>query len=439
MKMSVIQKLCFLLAVVSLGAADVYPIYPKNEQSQISSLVEQDIQRIGRRLQAAEKTTVFKVQGNVFPDGIYYMSAVIGNPPKEYYLDIDTGSDLTWLQCDAPCRRCGETPHQWYKPQPRSGVSCEHPLCEPVQKASRGNYECKSSSEQCDYDIRYADRGFSLGFLIRDSFWVRLTNGTIIRTGSVFGCGYYQYVSLEGTQATDGVLGLSNGIASLPSQWQRQGLINNVIGICIAGGGKKGGYMFFGDDHVPTSSMTWVPLLCEPKVRYYYVGVAQMIFGRKLLAKDGDETSLGGIIFDSGSSYTLFTEKAYGALFSAIKETLGGQLVQDPSDITLPLCWRGEKRFRSIADVTSYFKPLTFNFKNANAKFEITPEGYLIINTKGNVCLGILDGTYISPYNVIGDISLQGYLVVHDNGKKRIGWTRTDCMKFSKFCILSFS
>jgi len=30
----------------------------------------------------------------------------VGNPAKPYFLDPDTGSDLTWLQCDAPCKRC---------------------------------------------------------------------------------------------------------------------------------------------------------------------------------------------------------------------------------------------------------------------------------------------------------------------------------------------
>jgi len=34
------------------------------------------------------------------------MAMHIGNPAKLYYLDMDTGSDLTWLQCDAPCRSC---------------------------------------------------------------------------------------------------------------------------------------------------------------------------------------------------------------------------------------------------------------------------------------------------------------------------------------------
>lgn len=36
----------------------------------------------------------------------YYVTMSVGEPPKPYFLDIDTGSDLTWLQCDAPCTKC---------------------------------------------------------------------------------------------------------------------------------------------------------------------------------------------------------------------------------------------------------------------------------------------------------------------------------------------
>lgn len=38
----------------------------------------------------------------------YNVTLNIGQPPKPYFLDPDTGSDLTWLQCDAPCVRCTE-------------------------------------------------------------------------------------------------------------------------------------------------------------------------------------------------------------------------------------------------------------------------------------------------------------------------------------------
>jgi hypothetical protein len=44
----------------------------------------------------------------VWSDRLYYMRLLVGNPPKPYFVDIDTGSDLTWLQCDAPCQSCAE-------------------------------------------------------------------------------------------------------------------------------------------------------------------------------------------------------------------------------------------------------------------------------------------------------------------------------------------
>jgi hypothetical protein len=36
----------------------------------------------------------------------YSVNVNIGHPPKQFDLDIDTGSDLTWVQCDAPCTGC---------------------------------------------------------------------------------------------------------------------------------------------------------------------------------------------------------------------------------------------------------------------------------------------------------------------------------------------
>ncbi|KAF2595104.1 hypothetical protein F2Q70_00045598 [Brassica cretica] len=55
----------------------------------------------------------------------------------------------------------------------------------------------------------------------------------------------------------------------------------------------------------------------------------------------------------------------------------------------------------------------------------------LFIQEKGNVCLGILNGTEIGleDYNIIGDISFQGIMVIYDNEKQRIGWIPSDCDK----------
>lgn len=108
-------------------------------------------------------------------------------------------------------------------------------------------------------------------------------------------------------------------------------------------------------------------------------------------------------------------------------------------DKTLPYCWSGRRRFKSIEDVVKYFKPLALSFANGGkAKhFAIPPEAYLIISvsptfilsfvlfdlclsckqvtvyqntqttcllqSKGNVCLGILNGAEVGQsLNIIG-------------------------------------
>lgn len=91
-------------------------------------------------MKSAGSSLLFPVHGNVYPSGYvilkrrnllnlidddddcgikegihfflfcryYNVTLYIGQPAKPYFLDIDTGSDLTWLQCDAPCVRCAE-------------------------------------------------------------------------------------------------------------------------------------------------------------------------------------------------------------------------------------------------------------------------------------------------------------------------------------------
>jgi predicted aspartyl protease len=56
----------------------------------------------------AASTAAFQLHGDVYPTGHYYVTMNIGNPAKPYFLDVDTGSDLTWLQCDAPCQSCNK-------------------------------------------------------------------------------------------------------------------------------------------------------------------------------------------------------------------------------------------------------------------------------------------------------------------------------------------
>lgn len=64
----------------------------------------------------------------------------------------------------------------------------------------------------------------------------------------------------------DGILGLGRGSVDLVSQLKHKGAISkNVMGHCLRR--KGGGYLFFGEEHVPSSHVTWVPM--TPRAQRY--------------------------------------------------------------------------------------------------------------------------------------------------------------------------
>ncbi|GAB4835523.1 hypothetical protein Ancab_000433 [Ancistrocladus abbreviatus] len=369
-------------------------------------------------------SVVLPVYGNVYPRGFYHVHVNVGQPEKPYFLDPDTGSDLTWLQCDAPCVRCTQAPHPLYKPS-NDLVPCEDPLCISLQP---DDHKCESL-DQCDYEVEYADGGSSYGVLVRDFVPLNFTNGARHSPRLAIGCGYDQ-IPGSSYHPLDGVLGLGKGKASIVSQLHNQGLTRNVIGHCLSGRG--GGYIFFGDGVYNPSRTAWTPMSRDYS-KYYSPGPAELLFG-------GKATGIRNlvVIFDSGSSYTYFASQPYQALISMLRKELMGTSLRDAADDeTLPLCWKGKKPFNSIRDVKKYFKPLALSFGNggrAATRFEIAPESYLIISLQGNACLGILNGTEIGlqNYNIIGDISMQDKMVIYDNEKQMIGWGPANCDRLPK-------
>ena len=64
-------------------------------------------------------------------------------------------------------------------------MDCSEASCSTIQVGSR--FGCDKGFGQCDYDIKYADGGTSLGVLIRDRLALILSNGTWGRTQAIIG------------------------------------------------------------------------------------------------------------------------------------------------------------------------------------------------------------------------------------------------------------
>ncbi|GJP40561.1 hypothetical protein CLOM_g226 [Closterium sp. NIES-68] len=99
----------------------------------------------GLRLVKGSSAAVTRIHGRIFPEGLYYIAVGLGTPPQTYFLDIDTGSHVSWVTCDAPCVHCAQGPNPWYDPSHASPVDCRSDLCRAAQTGFiRG---CSSGSE----------------------------------------------------------------------------------------------------------------------------------------------------------------------------------------------------------------------------------------------------------------------------------------------------
>uniref|UniRef100_A0A1J3IPV2 Aspartic proteinase Asp1 n=1 Tax=Noccaea caerulescens TaxID=107243 RepID=A0A1J3IPV2_NOCCA len=434
----------------------VFPVYhklrarevPYRNLAEVLSIVENGIVesidqelvnpvKVNNLLSAsASSSTIFPSNGNVYPDGLYFTRILLGSPEDGHYfhLDIDTGSDLTWIQCDAPCTSCAKGANQLYKPRKDMLVKSNEHLCVEVQRNQVAEH-CESC-EQCDYEIEYADRSSSMGVLAKDELHLKLHNGSLAELDMVFGCGYDQQgLLLDTLLKTDGILGLSRAKISLPSQLASRGVISNVVGHCFASDLNGEGFIFMGSDLVPSHGMTWVPMLHHSHLEVYQMQVAKMSYGNGMLSLVGENGRVGKVLFDTGSSYTYFPNKAYSQLVTSLQEVSGLELTRDETDKTLPICWQAKFLISSLSDVKRFFRPITFQIGSKwwiiSGKLLIQPEDYLIISNKGNVCLGILDGSSVHDGStiILGDISMRGHMIVYDNVKSRIGWMKSDCVR----------
>ncbi|KAL6580803.1 hypothetical protein OROMI_006726 [Orobanche minor] len=103
--------------------------------------------------------------------GLYYAKIGIGTPSKDYYVQVDTGSDITWVNC-IQCRQC---PRRGYHGieltlyNPRESltgklVSCNQDFCKEIGGGLMG---CTANTS-CLYTELYGDGSYSMGYFVED-------------------------------------------------------------------------------------------------------------------------------------------------------------------------------------------------------------------------------------------------------------------------------
>ncbi|XP_042431865.1 aspartic proteinase 39-like isoform X2 [Zingiber officinale] len=220
----------------------------------IAELRTHDIHRHSRILAAVD----IPIGGSGIPTdaGLYYAEIAIGTPPTNFHVQVDTGSDLLWVNC----------------------ISC---------------VECPKKS----------DLGFDL--MLYDP-----------KASTTSRCGAHQSGDLGTRVSLDGILGFGQSNSSMISQLAASGKSGRIFAHCldtVSGGG------IFIIGHVVEPKVKTTPLVpAQPHYNVNMKGIGVGGAFLQLPTYLFDTGDGKGTIIDSGTTMTYLPDEAYQAVMKAI-------------------------------------------------------------------------------------------------------------------------
>ncbi|XP_030927613.1 aspartic proteinase-like protein 2 isoform X1 [Quercus lobata] len=439
MRASVVVPLISVLVAVSVSV--VYSLllplersFPLTHRVELDRLRARDRARHARILQGSVGGVVdFSVQGSSDPyfvgyEWLYFTKVKLGSPPKEFNVQIDTGSDILWVTCNS-CSDCPQSSAlgiqlNFFDAASSSTaalVSCSDPMCTSALQSTATI--CPSQNNQCSYSFQYGDGSGTSGYYVSDALYFDMVLGQSLMANSsatiVFGCSTYQSGDLTKTdKAVDGIFGFGQGDLSVISQLSSRGVTPKVFSHCLKGDGNGGGILVLGEILEP--GIAYSPLV--PSQPHYNLYLQSIAVNGQLLPIDPSVFATSnnrGTIVDSGTTLAYLVAEAYDPFVSSITANVQQSVT--------PIISKGNQCYLVSTSVIDIFPQVSLNF--VGASMVLKPEEYL-------VHLGFTDGaaTWCIGFQrvqegvtILGDLVLKDKIFVYDLAHQRIGWANYDC------------
>ncbi|KQJ99261.1 aspartic proteinase-like protein 2 isoform X1 [Brachypodium distachyon] len=427
--------MAMLLAVVSshgVGATSVFQVRRKFPRlgskggGDITAHLTHDSNRRGRLLAAAD----VPLGGLGLPTdtGLYYTEIEIGTPPKQYHVQVDTGSDILWVNCIS-CNKCPRKSDlgidlRLYDPKGSSSgstVSCDQKFCAATYG---GKLPGCAKNIPCEYSVMYGDGSSTTGYFVSDSLQYNQVSGDgqtrHANASVIFGCGAQQGGDLGSTnQALDGIIGFGQSNTSMLSQLAAAGEVKKIFSHCLDTI-KGGGIFAIGDVVQPKVKST--PLV--PDMPHYNVNLESINVGGTTLQLPSHMFETGekkGTIIDSGTTLTYLPELVYKDVLAAVFAKHPDTTFHSVQDF---LCIQ---YFQSVDDG---FPKITFHFED-DLGLNVYPHDYFFQNGDNLYCFGFQNGGLQSKDGkdmvLLGDLVLSNKVVVYDLENQVVGWTDYNC------------
>ncbi|XP_039059799.1 aspartic proteinase 39-like isoform X2 [Hibiscus syriacus] len=352
-----------------------------SHELELSQLRERDRLRHGRLLQSSSVGVVdFPVLGTYDPFlvGLYYTKIQLGSPPREFYVQIDTGSDVLWIGCNS-CNGCPQTSGlkielNLFDPGSSTTASlipCSDTRCRAGLQSSDSG--CSSQTNQCSYAFQYGDGSGTSGYYVADLLHLNsILEGSMTTNSTapiMFGCSVSQTGDLtKSDRAVDGIFGFGQQSLSVISQLSSQGITPRMFSHCLKGNNGGGGVLVFGEIVEP--NIVYTPLVRSQP--HYNLDLRSISVGGQVLSINPSvfsTSSSQGTIVDSGTTLAYLAEEAYDAFMNAITNTV--------SQTVRPILNKGNQCYLITSSVNEIFPQVSLNFAGG-ASLILNPQDYLV-------------------------------------------------------------
>ncbi|XVE97302.1 hypothetical protein REPUB_Repub03eG0008000 [Reevesia pubescens] len=350
--------------------------------------------------------------GSVVGSGNYIVTVGLGTPKKDLSLIFDTGSDITWTQCQPCAGTCYKQQDPIFAPSlssTYSNISCSSTVCNSLASATGNSPGCSSSA--CVYGIQYGDSSFSVGFFAKEKLTLTASD---VFDDFLFGCGQNNRGLFGGAA---GLLGLGRDKLSLPSQTAVK--YKKFFSYCLPSSASSTGFLKFGDDGVSKSIKFTTFSTNSQGSSFYGIDITGISVGGKKLSISASAFTTGGAIIDSGTVITRLPPTAYAALRSEFRQLMSQYPMAQPLAI-LDTCY-------DFTKYPSFTIPKISFFFSGGVEVPIAAKGIYYVIDISQVCLAFAGNNDDTDVGIFGNTQQKTLEVAYDGAGGRLGFDTGGC------------
>ncbi|KAK2387152.1 aspartyl protease family protein [Trifolium repens] len=351
--------------------------------------------------------------GSLIGSGNYFVVVGLGTPKKDLSLIFDTGSDLTWTQCQPCARACYKQQDPIFDPSKSTSyynITCTSPDCTQLSTATGYDPGCATLTKSCIYRIQYGDQSFSVGYFSRERLTVTPTDAI---DGFLFGCGQNNQGLFSGSA---GLLGLGRHPISFVQQTSQK--YHKTFSYCLPSTSSGVGHLTFGA--TSNSYVKYTPFSTVSQSNSFYgLDISGISVGGTKLPISSSIFSSGGAIIDSGTVITRLPPTAYASLRDSFKKGMTKYPTASGFSI-LDTCY--DLSGNNIVSI-----PKISFFLASGTTVEIAAPGILYVASLKQVCLAFAPNGDDSDITIFGNVQQRTLEVVYDVGSGKIGFASNGC------------